>query len=169
FARRLEIATGQTVRATNGAAGLCDCLVSLEQSHRYAADSGIGRLARAINRGDAEAALELLEPGPHSPSDCRRYEPEARASSGEHSLEELAIAGYRPFVECEDPAEKLARLESYRVLSAYRQGARGVERLNAEIESWLARSRLIDPEARFYENRPVLITRNDYGLGLFHA
>lgn len=167
FASRLELATGQTVPATPGAPALCDCLVSLEQSHRYAADSGIGRLARAINRGDAEASLQLLEPGPGSPGDCQRYEPEA--TGGESALEQLALAGYRPFVECADPAEKLARLESYRVLCAYRQGARGVERLNAEIESWLARAGLIDPEARFYENRPVLVTRNDYGLGLFNG
>src|SRR6185295_13163183 len=57
----------------------------------------------------------------------------------------------------------------YRVLCAHRQGAAGVERLNAEIERWLARAGLIVPEGRFYENRPVLITRNDYGLGLFNG
>lgn len=169
FARRLQLCAGHTLRATAGAPALCDCLVSLEQSHRYAAESGIGRLARAINRGDAEASLLLLEPGPGAPSDCRRYEPEAHAAGGESPLEELAIAGYRPFVECADPAQKLARLESYRVLCAHRQGARGVERLNAEIESWLARAGLIDPDARFYENRPVLVLRNDYGLGLFNG
>ncbi|HEU4579557.1 MAG TPA: exodeoxyribonuclease V subunit alpha [Polyangiaceae bacterium] len=169
FARRLQLATGLTVRATAEAPALGDCLVNLEQSHRYAADSGIGQLARAINRGDAEASLLLLEPGASSPGDCRRYEPEAHASSGESALEQLALAGYRPFIECRDPAQKLALLESYRVLCAYRQGARGVERLNAEIEGWLARARLIDPEARFYENRPVLVTRNDYGLGLFNG
>jgi exodeoxyribonuclease V alpha subunit len=169
FARRLQLATGQAVRATPGAPALCDCLVSLEQSHRYAADSGIGRLARAINRGDAEASLQLLEPGADAPNDCRRHELEPHAAGGASALEQLALAGYRPFVECTDPAEKLARREGYRVLCADRQGARGVERLNAEIESWLARAGLIDPQARFYENRPVLVTRNDYGLGLFNG
>ena len=169
FARRLREATGQSLPATRAAAGLADCLVSLEQSHRYGADSGIGRLARAINQGAVETALQLLEPSSRSASDCRRFDLDARGGAGEPLLAQLATAGYQPFVENPDPALKLAQLESYRVLCAHRQGAHGVERLNAEIERWLARAGLIDPEGRFYENRPVLILRNDYGLGLFNG
>jgi exodeoxyribonuclease V alpha subunit len=169
FARRMREATGQSLLATRAAPGLADCLVSLEQSHRYAADSGIGRLARAINQGAVETALQLLEPSPRSASDCRRFDLDARGAAGEPLLAQLTTAGYQPFVENPDPALKLAQLESYRVLCAHRQGAHGVERLNAEIERWLARAGLIAPEGRFYENRPVLILRNDYGLGLFNG
>jgi exodeoxyribonuclease V alpha subunit len=168
FAERVRAATGQTLRTAPNASALSDCLVSLEQSHRYAADSGIGRLARAINQGASEAALELLESSRTS-QDCRRFEPDARSSAGQPLLEQLASSGYRPFLESTDPALKLTRLEGYRVLCAHRQGTDGVERLNAEIERWLARAGLILPEGRFYENRPVLITRNDYGLGLFNG
>jgi exodeoxyribonuclease V alpha subunit len=168
FARRVQAATGQVLRTAPDASRLSDCLVSLEQSHRYAADSGIGRLARAINQGSAEAALELLESSRAS-QDCRRFEPDARSSTGQPLLEHLATSGYRPFLESTDPALKLSRLESYRVLCAHRQGGSGVERLNADIERWLARAGLIVAEGRFYENRPVLITRNDYGLGLFNG
>jgi len=169
FARRMHEATGHSPPATLPAPGLADCLVSLEQSHRYGADSGIGRLARAINQGAAETALLLLEPGPHSANDCRRFDPDVLSSAGPPLLAQLATAGYRRFVENPDPALKLTHLESYRVLCAHRQGPHGVERLNAEIERWLARAGLIDPEARFYENRPILILRNDYGLGLFNG
>jgi exodeoxyribonuclease V alpha subunit len=168
FADRVQQATGRSVRAVATATPLSDCLVSLEQSHRYAADSGIGRLARAINQGAAELALELLEPRARA-ADCRRHEPGARSANGQPLLEQLATSGYRAFVEQPDLALKLARLESYRILCAHRQGPHGVEHLNAEVEHWLTQVGLIEPEGRFYENRPILILRNDYGLGLFNG
>jgi exodeoxyribonuclease V alpha subunit len=145
--------------------GLTDCLVSLEESHRYSADSGIGRLARAINRGDPDAVLEELAQGGE---ECRRLDLD-RGRDGSAALEELARAGYTPFIEARDPAEKLQKLEAYRILCAHRQGPEGVERLNGDVEHWLARARLIEPREPYYENRPLLITRNDYTLGLFNG
>lgn len=168
FAARVLTATGKVLPATLERPGLADCLVSLERSHRYAADSGIGRVARAIQRGAAEAAFEVLESNA-ADADCRRLEPGARAEGGQPLLQQIAIAGYRPFIEAQDPAQKLGLLEGYRILCAHRQGAEGVETLNAQVERWLASAGLLEPEARFYENRPILITRNDYGLGLFNG
>src|SRR5262249_12300860 len=43
--------------------GIWDCIVPLARSYRYRADSGIGRLASAINAGDVDAALAALESG----------------------------------------------------------------------------------------------------------
>ncbi len=167
FAARVLAATGRAPAASLAEPGLADCLVSLEQSHRYAADSGIGRLARAIQRGAAEQAFEVLESG--AAGDCQRLEPGARTEGGQLLLEQVAISGYRPFLEAVDPAQKLALLESYRILCAHRHGPEGVELLNAQVERWLASAGLIEPTGRFYENRPLLITRNDYGLGLFNG
>ena len=171
FARRVQEVTGQTLQNTGAAPGLADCLVHLEQSHRYPRDSGIGRLARAVNRGDADSALRLLQWADRSDDalDCQRFDPGARTASGEQVLERFATAGYSPFIAAVTPADKLARLEAYRVLCAHRQGPRGVQQLNLEIERWLAGAGLIDPQGTFYENRPILITRNDYGLGLFNG
>jgi exodeoxyribonuclease V alpha subunit len=168
FAARVHAATGKVLPAQRARAGLADCLVSLEQSHRYAADSGIGQLARAIQRGSTEQALEVLE-RTEPDADCRRLEPSARDSSEQLLLEQIATSSYRPFIEANDPAQKLTLLEGYRILCAHRHGPEGVESINAEVERWLARAGLIDPEGRFYENRPLLITRNDYGLGLFNG
>lgn len=171
FARRVQEVTGQTLRGMGAEPGLCDSLVHLEQSHRYPADSGIGQLARAINRGDADTALRLLEwaDGSGDALDCQRFDPGARTSSGEQVLERLATAGYAPFIASVTPADKLARLEAYRILCAHRQGPRGVEQLNLEIERWLTGAGLLEPRGTFYENRPILITRNDYALGLFNG
>jgi exodeoxyribonuclease V alpha subunit len=89
------------------------------------------------------------------------------ASLGE--LERRATLGYAPFIECKDPKEKLERLGQYRVLCAHRQGPRGVEQQNSNVEEWLARAGLIDTLTTFYENRPIIITQNDYTLGLFNG
>jgi exodeoxyribonuclease V alpha subunit len=50
-----------------------------------------------------------------------------------------------------------------------RKGAWGVEGLNLRITAALLKARLIDNDQQWYEGRPVLMTRNDYGLGLMNG
>jgi len=172
FAAEMTALTGAPVLGGRPERGLSDCLVSLEESFRYRADSGIGRLARAINGGDAGAALAVLRgKDPSSVErDAELFDPllmsrEAAASE----LERRATRGYTPFIQCADPREKLALLGQYRVLCAHRQGSFGVEQQNRNVEDCLARAGLIDPQATFYENRPIIVTQNDYTLGLFNG
>jgi exodeoxyribonuclease V alpha subunit len=170
FAADASELIGQDLTGDLPEPGLADCLVSLDESFRYRADSGIGRLARAINAGDAAGALGVLRGPPSSgaPRDVELFEP-AGAASGLHELERQATLGYASFIECKDPQQKLARLGRYRVLCAHRQGPRGVEQQNRNVQEWLARAGLIEPLAAFYENRPIIITQNDYTLGLFNG
>lgn len=49
------------------------------------------------------------------------------------------------------------------------QRALGVESLNARATQALTQARLIDGSQPWYEGRPVLMTRNDYGLGLMNG
>ncbi len=37
------------------------------------------------------------------------------------------------------------------------------------IENYLRSKGLIDPSANFYENQPIIVTKNDYSLGLFNG
>jgi len=55
------------------------------------------------------------------------------------------------------------------LLCAVRKGPWGVEGLNQRITSALFAHRLIDSDQHWYEGRPVLMTRNDYGLGLMNG
>jgi exodeoxyribonuclease V alpha subunit len=181
FAAEVRELTGQSLPAEREGRGLNDCLVSLDESFRYRADSGIGRLARAINAGDGSGALAILRGKPGQPTerglaqdaprDAELFEP--RMSAGVDAsfdeLERRATLGYAPFIECKDAKEKLERLGQYRVLCAHRQGPRGVEQQNRNVEEWLARAGLIDTLTTFYENRPIIITQNDYTLGLFNG
>ena len=57
----------------------------------------------------------------------------------------------------------------FQVLSATRKGEWGVEQLNAQIQNILAKASLIEPEHQWFAGRPVMVTRNDYQLGLMNG
>ncbi len=63
----------------------------------------------------------------------------------------------------------LTAFNHFKVLCALRQGPFGVEGLNVEIAGRLRRAGLIDQTEGWYEGRPVLITGNDYNLGLMNG
>jgi exodeoxyribonuclease V alpha subunit len=138
--------------------------VSLTRSYRYRADSGIGRLARAVNAGDVQAVDTALAAG-HG---VGRVDPAPENGLGSQ-LEQAVRDGFAPYFATADPIERLRALERFRVLCAHRRGPTGVETTNARIEGLLAAGGCIRPDATFYVGRPILITRNDYALRLFNG
>lgn len=60
----------------------------------------------------------------------------------------------------------LAAFDTFQVLCALRHGPWGVTGLNQRIEAWLFPHA---NAAQWYEGRPVMITRNDYSLGLMNG
>jgi exodeoxyribonuclease V alpha subunit len=178
FAAEASALIGHALPVDREERGLVDCLVSLDESFRYRSESGIGRLARAINAGDGAGALAILRgraslgierSAEHGPARDAELIEAAGPASELAELERRATLGYTTFIQCRDAKEKLARLGDYRVLCAHRQGLRGVVQQNRNVEAWLAKAGLIDPLAPFYENRPIIITQNDYTLGLFNG
>jgi exodeoxyribonuclease V alpha subunit len=76
---------------------------------------------------------------------------------------------FRAYLEAPSPQQAFAAFESFRVLCALREGPFGVEAINRLIEQELTRLRWIRPEERWYAGRPLIMTRNDYGLRLFNG
>jgi exodeoxyribonuclease V alpha subunit len=156
-----------------------DCVIQLRHSYRFDADSGIGNLAAAINAGDADTALALLDD--EAVADVRRIEPRDGPSTLDPTLRRQAVAGYRAYLAPEgesatehasatDLAARLGALERFRVLCAHRRGPRSVSAINEQLAWALREAGLVDPsEGRFYRGRPILVTRNDYGVGLFNG
>jgi len=168
FAARLSAVVGEAVPPgadPPGTAGIWDCIVQLQHSYRYRADSGIGALARAINAGDAEAVETILG---SDDDDVGRVEPADTGGLG-RELTAAVCAGFRAYAQERAPAARLRAFEQFRVLCAHRRGWRGVETVNPQIEAELARAGLLDVRGTVYAGRPVMVTRNDYALKLFNG
>jgi exodeoxyribonuclease V alpha subunit len=165
---RYQALTGDRIdiRAEGGKGPkLQDCVVQLKKSYRFGSDSGIGAVSRAINRGDGNLALNLMRGQYH---DIRwKSLPAPNVLSRE--LRTLVLRGYKPYLQTADPSEMFYFFEQFRVLCAIRSGPYGVSALNHLIEQILREEKLINTEKRWYRGRPILITKNDYNLGLFNG
>ncbi|HSH50065.1 MAG TPA: exodeoxyribonuclease V subunit alpha, partial [Halomonas sp.] len=209
----LGAATGQTLPNglidANGQP-LDQAIAMLRKSHRFTADSGVGRLAAAINFGDEHAAdrhaalSEILAAGYADLSHLRLKSddrtrlarlavgghPEGFPGAAAHPAPEQVQppVGYRHYLEVmreRRPAadgdataydswarEVLAAHGRFQLLCALRRGPWGVEGLNDSVREALEKDDLIDTAGglrQWYAGRPVLVTGNDYGLGLMNG
>ncbi|MBK5936834.1 exodeoxyribonuclease V subunit alpha [Halorhodospira halophila] len=166
--------------------GIDQHVVMLRHSHRFGADSGIGRLARAVNAGD-QAAVQAWGYGHEG--DLARV----KLSDAEHdpALIDWAVDGgqtgvghaaYLQEIQALRPdrdasaaayadwaAQVLGTHGAFQLLAALRRGPYGVEALNERLAAALRQRGLIHGEGVWYEGRPVIVTRNDYGLGLING
>lgn len=138
-------------------------IAALKTSYRFG--ESIGALATAIREGDADRAVEVLRAGGEhiewidadDPRDKLRkvLVPHALA------LRTAAILG--------DERAALAMLDEHRLLCAHRRGPFGVQHWNRQVERWLTEETGEPIWSSWYAGRPVLVTANDYGLGLYNG
>jgi exodeoxyribonuclease V alpha subunit len=176
FRRRLIEVTGQNPADPGSAASregsaaeagppIRDAIVQLNRSYRFGQDSGIGRLAQFVNRGDGQSALDLLTRG-----ECEDIVWRPLESPRDLAPRLAEIAGkLGAYLAAETPEAVLTALDGFRVLCAHRTGPYGVETLNTLITNCLESRRAIRPRAPWYHGRPVLVTANDYNLRLFNG
>lgn len=150
--------------------GLAGCVTLLRESFRFSDASGIGTLAAAARDGDRAAVSDLIA----SPaSDLTWLSADAETPDASASLETHIAAGFDPFLDAvrdgAAPDEVLRAFDSFRVLCVLREGPSGVEGWNSRIEARLRAARRLPPPATWYEGRPVLVTRNDYGQRLWNG
>ncbi len=148
------------------AAPIGSSIVQLTRSYRYAADSGIGRLADAINDAQPDRVLEILR-DPRLPEVALV---ETRAGSRvPRALFEAAVEQFGPFFEAAGPAAKLRALERFRVLCAHRHGTHGQLAVNAGIEQALRESGLVPATPARYSGQPLIVTQNDHQARLYNG
>ncbi|AUG39005.1 exodeoxyribonuclease V subunit alpha [Pseudomonas chlororaphis] len=168
---------------------LAQQVVMLRHSRRFGEGSGIGQLARWVNQQQAEEARRLLAARSHADLYGLSLKGEQ-----DRALERLLLEGhgdgpqgYRHYLSLlrgqrppadtalEDPRwtawarDVLQAFDQFQLLCAVRKGPWGVEGLNQRITAALFKARLIESDQQWYEGRPVLMTRNDYGLGLMNG
>ena len=157
--------TGVSVCPGSDAVPLSDSIAMLRESFRFGQESGIGHLARAVNTGGAVKCRVLLHEGGYS--DIRWQDVDlARVS---RLVAEEIVPQFRVYLGAAGGDEALRAFGRFRVLCALREGPFGVTQLNDLIETELVRRRWVHAGERWYRGRPILITRNDYGLKLFNG
>ncbi|MCW2767755.1 MAG: recD [Nocardioides sp.] len=138
-------------------------IAALRTSHRFG--ESIRQLAEAVREEQTDRAVELLRAG------------------GEHielvddtdvvpRLRELLLphaAGLVKAAEAGDTADALAALDRQRLLCAHRDGPHGVHHWNRQVERWLGEETGQPLWTKWYPGRPLLVTANDYGLGVYNG
>ena len=142
-------------------------VVMLEHVHRFGA--GIARLADAIRQGDADSTVAALRAAPDEitwlPIDVDETE------AGLELVRDRAVAAGLAVVGAAregDALEALAALGRFRLLCAHRRGPYGVSDWSSRVQAWLAPD-IEDIEQRDFVGRPLLVTENDYELGLYNG
>jgi exodeoxyribonuclease V alpha subunit len=149
---------------------LGDGIVVLDRVYRFG--GRIAALADAIRRGDQDAAVAALRGGDGitwlpldagDPEAVDALEPiKQPALETGRALITAARAG-----AARDALEALGR---FRLLCAHRRGPYGVSTWTQRQQAWLVDEfDDLDLERRDYVGRPLLVTENDYELGLYNG
>ena len=183
--RYLQATTGQTLpdallESGAQAPALAQHMVMLRKSRRFGGP--IGALALAVNQGDAPQARRVLDADPQGAVHLL-------ASSDPAVAVQLALRGrlgavgcYRDYLRAMAvpvPAQEdahtawvqgvLRAFDGFRLLCAVREGPWGAAGLNRAVETALRGAGLLQGRGEWYAGRPVMVTRNDAGLGVFNG
>ena len=150
-----------------GGASVRDSLCLLAKSWRFDQHSGIGQLARACNAGDA-AAVEAVWGAGFKDISLHPWIGEAY-----EGLIAQGVAGYGSYLKAaragEEASAVFKEFNGFQILCALRDGPFGVLGLNERLELALSRAGLISRDGDWYAGRPVMVVRNDHGVGLYNG
>ena len=138
-------------------------VASLTENFRSTDD--IKALAEALRVGDADAVLAALraESAEVEFVETEQAAPLLRPGLLRHALRvrEAAEAGHA--------ADAVAALDEHRLLCAHREGPHGVRHWNRLVEQWLGEETGHEIRSEWYAGRPLLVTANDYALGVYNG
>jgi len=159
------------------ASRLQDSFVELVHSYRFEPESSIARLGRAVKDGDSEGALNILSTS--ADESISWLEITAPAELEKTLQESQVVKNFVTMEQAVKPGPCFSLLENYRLLCGLRRGPFGTGRLNQILEELLARQTRNGFANQFpglggdgkssLPVRPIMVTRNDYNLGLFNG
>lgn len=172
-AEQLSQLTGYAIPSSQQVAIITDSICLLQKSYRFNESSGIGLLANAVKEGQVATAKKLL-------ADRLFHDIHYHLLTSQHAYEAVlhdCVDHYKSYLTAINPrgnndiADILEKFAQYRLLCAVREGMFGVEGLNKQIESLLAKKRLIHLKNKeaWYVGRPIMILRNSSSLGLYNG
>ena len=173
---------------------LAENRVQLKNSRRFSDEAKIGQFARFIQAQQDSSRPELIltqledEIVKAAPlqditltkemSDVIQLEYFATAQEMDvEQYQQKLMYGFRAYVDsliaylnAEQPTEYIQQVistfDDYRILAAVKHGTLGIEQINRYAERWLNQQLKQIAIAEWYVGRPVMMTYNDYQLGI---
>ncbi len=174
FRARLGLATEglpSGERAEAPGSRLRESVVGLRTVHRYDAGGPIAELASLVRAGRAEDALALLRAAPDGLSFHEVVDDELVSGAALASIQAVVVDHERAMIAAARAADAVGALDAldrHRVLCAHRAGPRGVRYWDELAQRWLADD--IEPRGDGrYAGQPLLVTSNDYEIGLYNG
>jgi exodeoxyribonuclease V alpha subunit len=148
----------------------------LHRNHRFS--GALAQLSEAVRSGMADDVVAILASGDSAVS-WIDADPAVALHPGS-GPEAPALAALRDEARqwgvsvaagarLGDVSSTIELLRHHRYLCAHRRGPAGVMAWNSAIEAWIAESDPAVGSGRWYPGRPVLVTLNDYSLGLYNG
>ena len=144
-----------------------DHLSFLITSRRFDGEGGIGRLAAHVIKGESTQSWQLLQA-----ADKSNNTQLALVDGDLHIwLSPLIKQYYQGISQCSTIDEAFALLAKFRILCVTRQGEYGVDAINQWVKEQLAvnASQPWAQSQQNYHGMPIMISENDYRLGLFNG
>lgn len=166
----------QPAHLADASTPLINHIVELRRSRRFEHNSKIGQLSRSILENDQVVLTDLLEQNtfdaahpvfqPSAPQDQIKDVVMFDAENSDELFEQF-IAGYAAYIQSPTIEDALKAINRLRILCVVREGNRGIYQINKKTEQLLKQrgirnqdGSLFNPDKEFYENRPVIVTRN---------
>lgn len=133
----------------------------LYKSHRFDGQGGIGLLANQVMHNQAAQSFHLLS----THKDLHLI----TQDQFDPWLEQMCDQYFVPMLTAQGLDAAFVCLNQFRILAATRQGDLGVEGLNERVERLLSRRLSQVRLGQNYHGKPVMVTKNHHGLGLFNG
>jgi len=179
FADRLHTLSEETVTASVVAIPkpLGNNVVVLQHSYRFGVDSGIGKLATAVNQGKQDNAWALLEGGQFADIAWQDYQPsdyrKARGQSHGQAQDPLQLriqAGFKNYMAALQQKTSIkdifTQFSQFCVLAAVHKGFSGRIDTNALCEEALFGHK---QKAHWFHGRPIIVSKNNYQTNLYNG
>ncbi|GAA6173374.1 exodeoxyribonuclease V subunit alpha [Colwellia sp. KU-HH00111] len=141
----------------------------LRKSRRFDGEGGIGQLASFVIQGQTSQSWQLLNESDIASTPEHQEPKQLQLVAHDLSTWLLPLINnyYREIAKCKDIDHAFTLLAKFRVLCVTRQGEFGVDALNYWIKEQLV-SRF-ELSQNLYHGMPIMISENDYRLGLYNG
>ncbi|MBK0384409.1 exodeoxyribonuclease V subunit alpha [Pedobacter sp. SD-b] len=136
-------------------------IIELRHSYRFSNKEEIGLFSKAIINNDENVIKGFINKKENGQVTIdTEFNP---------SIFNNFVSGYEDYIKEPNTKQALKKLNNLRVLCAIREGEQGLYLTNRRIENYLSDKNLITKGLEFYLHRPIMITKNNYALGLFNG